>query len=315
MNKKKRAELSGFIGKLTNAPSIYKQTVEYNDIPLYFREFFEETATFFKAVFVESLSKQLEIAAEWVQKQLSSPFTDKENSQKVFGVILQAVFFIIFIYADIIVVFATLQIRGIVQEIPQGFRDYGLAVTAGSLLSAIVGAFVLHEIFGRGDFSNWDRVKGTVWETVAKWLAFILLITGIIAVIGLGLARFDRLLQGETNTSQFYQGFGDFIITVLVFLNSTLAAILIGADAFIGIKILLLILAWMLLVIFRILHLLLVTIAIGLLLQLFDIINRVLLAAGKILLFILETPVQTVLEPITDRKKPSPTDSKVAPQG
>lgn len=307
MNKSKRTELAKFIGKMSALPSIYKQTEDFESIPLYFREFFEETAKFFKEILVDPLGKRLEDAIKWVESQLNYSSEGKEQSQKAFGFVLQAVFFFAFIFADIIVVYATLQARGMVQDIPRGFRSYELAVTAGSLLSAVVGAFAISEIFGRSNLSNWDTVKETVWEKVAKWIAFILLISGILAVIGLGLTRFDLINPGDTNNSQIYQALGDFIITVLVFLNSTLAAILIGSDAVIGIRILLFIVVWGVLLLLKLFHLLIITIALGFVWQILDVVNRILLSVGKILLFIIETPVQTILEPIAN-KPPKPIE-------
>lgn len=229
---KMRKETFELIDTLIHKPQILIEDESPRSVPLYARRLLE---TFAKWVH-DSLQEPLKGLKALLQKWLSgliAVITKPSKPLLVIGYILSFTLLLIYLYLDTIGVVTALVSRGFVSpNFPQIFQKYEYLAIGGSLFALLVAGYILAQMTKKvSELSDWDSVTG-LWRTLARFVVYILIASGLFAVFFLALELMIGLGYFQ-NESQIVLGLVDFASTVLTRLNVALASILLFED---GIK-------------------------------------------------------------------------------
>jgi hypothetical protein len=172
-------------------------------------------------------------------------------------------------------------------------RFYEITVAFGSFFSIVVGALVVRELYSeQSDFSDWDEQIG-FWKQFAKTTTVMLIISGFLVMLALGLGRYERLGLLSTELSGTISIIVNSAILILVPLNTVVATLLIYHEA---IKGLMLVLVFVEVIMLSSLNLLLyIAEILGAFVPFaFDIIYRLMLMLIYMSLFFLLTPLDWI---------------------
>lgn len=279
-------------------PSVFEKDENPNDIPFYPRRLLETVAVGLR----ESLMN-LFLSINLFLTESSSRFiksiVDPEKPRIVFGYILSFVLLFFFVFADAVAVSNTLIALGLldISKIWTLLTNFEIAVVAGSLFSVVAAGFVMSEIYSnKSEFSDWDS-SGENWRRIAKSMAFLLIITGFIAVVLLGFQRLLTLGYFEYQKN-IMQALIDLVTLVVLPVNITLAVSLIFPEGMKGMNLLFVIILVIFSMLFRAVSSLLLIIG-NTLPFMIDVIYRLVLVAASIVSFILITPIDSIAASIS----------------
>jgi len=332
-NRTKRGNLKNKLSTIVSIPSVYtpiKENGETKDIEFYPRANLERAAQAWRLWFVTPVEKMFSEIAELflslqtnvLPKSTDENFEEKSNTNfwKVFNYFILLLLVLGYLCADAIIVVNTLESFGI---IPHDFptvlqrytivniiviffesllQRYDIAILFGSLISVILGGIIANDIFGDGDFTDWNVKRESKWGWFGKFVSVLLIFSGIYVIASLGAARYGRLVAVSGNVLSFLQDNGQFVINILTPINAALATALIAEDAFNkGGKILVLMALAFLLGVLAVIWYFVGAIY-GTIVYLVDVLWRLVLGASGIAVFFMLTPLDDVVEKIQSRK-------------
>ncbi len=320
-NKTKRGNLKNKLSTIVSIPSVYtpikesgeKESKENSkDIEFYPRANLERAAKAWKLWFVTPVENIFsEIAELFLSLQTNvlpksidedSEEESSTNPWKVFNYFILLLLVVGYLYADAITAVNTLEGFGIAHDLPTGLQRYDIAILFGSLISIILGGIIANDIFGDGDFTEWNVKREFKWGWFGKIVSVLLIFSGMYVIASLGAARYGRLVAVSGNVLSFLQDNGQFVINVLTPINAALATALIADDAFNkGGKILALMALAFLLGILAVIWYFVGAIY-GTIVYLVDVLWRLVIGASGIAVFFMLTPLDDVVEKIQSRK-------------
>lgn len=170
---------------------------------------------------------------------------------KLIGQFVMFAFLPFFFLADAIAILSVLDTLGLpVEKLPENILDllgqYGIAVAAGTFFSVVVSAFVLFEIFGSSEFSEYGNYPEPL-KKIVKGIAIFVMASSLISGIALGFQAWKA--QGSLPTWLNTDNFVLFSMNVLVRANVLIATGVILLEAFKGLLAILLIIIGIVLVI------------------------------------------------------------------
>jgi len=229
---------------------------------------------------------------------------DPQRRWKLLGYAIYVIFMFFFLWADGIAIANALDALGLVETVPAYLTLYELAVAFGSFFAIIVGALVARDVFNTtSDFSDWDTQQG-IWKKIAKVLAILLIILGMLVAVVLGLGRFERLVTLPQDVADSINRIVNFTTLILVPINTLIATILIHFEAFKGLLLAFILIEAILWVPVRILQY--VTEILGAMGPFtVDILYRFMLAILIIIVFWLLTPLDWLIGLIPIKSKPT----------
>jgi hypothetical protein len=236
----KRSQLIETIADILTKPIIFQADPEPTSVRTYPRRFFETVAGILTFQVLEVMKRLVKIGKSW-RKELGERFAPDESSfWKMMGSVVLLFLMVAFLFADLIAIFNTLDVLGLVASIPPIFRFYEFAVTLGSFFTIVLAGLLLIEIFGRPiftDIANQTRAA----KLILTWVAIALIFSGLAVAISLGLIRYEAISDPIGNILNADLGsFNDLVITVLVPANTILSTFLIVSEGLKGIPILIL---------------------------------------------------------------------------
>lgn len=170
---------------------------------------------------------------------------------KLIGQFVMFAFLPFFFLADAIAISSVLDTLGLpVEKLPENILDllgqYGIAVAAGTFFSVVVSAFVMFEIFGSSEFSDYGNYPEPL-KKIVKAIAIFVMASSLISGIAFGFQAWKA--QGSLPTWLNTDGFVLFSMNVLVRANVLIATGVILLEAFKGLLTILLIIIGIVLVI------------------------------------------------------------------
>ncbi len=162
---------------------------------------------------------------------------------KLIGQFVMLAFLPFFFLADAIAISSVLDTLGLpVEKLPENILDllgqYGIAVAAGTFFSVVISAFVIFEIFGSSEFSEYGNYVEPL-KTIVKVIAVLIMVSSLVSGIAFGFQAWKA--QGTLPTWLNPDGFVLFSMNVLVRANVLIATGVILLEAFKGLIAILLI--------------------------------------------------------------------------
>lgn len=163
---------------------------------------------------------------------------------KLIGQFVMLAFLPFFFLADAIAISSVLDTLGLpVEKLPENILDllgqYGIAVAAGTFFSVVISAFVIFEIFGSSEFSEYGNYVEPL-KTIVKVIAILIMVSSLVSGIAFGFQAWKA--QGTLPTWLNPDGFVLFSMNVLVRANVLISTGVILLEAFKGLIAILLIL-------------------------------------------------------------------------
>lgn len=312
-NKTKRGALKDKLSTIMSLPPVYTQMDKDANIALYPRSNLERAAQAWKTWFVTPVEKVFNRVDDWFKnlrtgiipkmKDAGDDEQPRENPWKVFNYFLLLLLFVGYLYADAITVANTLEGFGLVHNLEDALKRYDIAILFGSLISVVLGGIIANDIFGDGDFTDWNIKRDSKWGWFGKIFSIFLILSGLYVIASLGAARYGRLVAVPEDVLSFLQDNGQIVINILTPINAALATALIADDAFNkGLKILGLIALVFLLGILAIIWYFVGAIY-GTVVYLIDVLWRLVLGASGVAAFFMLTPLDDAIEKIQSRSK------------
>jgi hypothetical protein len=173
-----------------------------------------------------------------------------ENLQwKLIGQLVMLAFLPLFFVADAIAISSVLDTLGFtlglpVERLPEHILDllgqFGIAVAAGTFFSVIVSGFVMFEVFGSSEFSDYGNYPEPL-KRIVKILAVLVMVVSLVSGIALGFQAW----KAQGTLPAWLNGVDAFVLfslNVLVRANVLIATALILLEALKGLRSLLLVL-------------------------------------------------------------------------
>ena len=269
------------------------------DGAIYSRDELKKISDKVSNVMVEPIENWLNKQREIINKQFNLLYSGEINYLKLFIYVVFLVLFICFLWGDGIAIANTLELIGLISYVPSWLTQYEIAIMFGSLIPIIVGGFIISNLSER----NLGEDKDENQKSLRKILSIVIIVLGLIALISLGIARYQTInrINISNETNKFIESFIiDPVYTILIPLNSALAAFLIHSEFFLGLQVLFLVGTELFLLLPTILLYLLKIIGqmgvFGL-----DIVIRVFLGAIYVLAFFFFTPLDAISNILTVR--------------
>jgi len=299
----RRDERNSFASRLADLiskPAIFEADENPQSVSFYPRKSMEKIATDVRKALIR-IPNDINAALEKAIKNQLDFIVDPQRRWKLLGYAIYVIFMFFFLWADGIAIANALDALGLVATVPSYLTLYEIAVAVGSFLAIIVGALVARDVFNAvSDFSDWDTQQGA-WKKLAKVLAILLIISGLLVAVVLGLGRFQRLVSLPVNIADLINLGVNFTTLVLVPFNTLIATILIHFEAFKGLLLVFVLIEAILWVPVRILQY--VAEILGAMGPFsVDILYRFLLAILIIIIFWLLTPLDWITSLIPRRK-------------
>ncbi len=160
---------------------------------------------------------------KWVNAQRDRVF-NVENPLRPLGYILALVFFVFYLLASAISVTNTIATAGVISPfLPLVLQRWELAVLGGSLLSFVVGVWMLGEMYGVGKLINVDQLS-KIQKRVYRVSSGIMTLFAATILITLAVQR--QIFLGSLQTNSTIDLIISFIVFSLVAINNFLGAVL-----------------------------------------------------------------------------------------
>jgi hypothetical protein len=235
-NRDERHRLMKTVGELIKKPFVFQVDPNPESNAFYARQSLETIAKILTSDIFGISYRIIQAGGTW-RKRIEERFSKDESSfWKMLGSVVLLALMIAFLYADLIAIFTTLEVLGLVLNTPPAFRHYEYAVTLGSFFTIVLAGLLLIEIFGRPiftDIANQTRAA----KLILTWVAVILIFSGLAVAISLGLIRYSALTDLGSPANADFEKFYILVITILVPANTIISTFLIVSDAMKGIPI------------------------------------------------------------------------------
>lgn len=257
--------------------------IDYNsdNVPLYPRSWFESAYRGLKKVLVKPVKTIEQILGE----------VQKDVSQSDWSTILQGIFLVFFVYADLV---GGINIISLVPDlikwsVPWWLGEYSLTVLAGTILSIIVAAMVMGELFQNND--NEKNNNTSIRTKISRTISIILLISSFLTVIGINLLKLPVFIEFFTEEAKaIVEIISGIFLHVVVMLNAAMATFLLDKKGREGLKIISLVILFPLYIIFGLLAFSLqILTSIGPISV--DVVVRIIFVAMNILAYIILAPL------------------------
>ncbi len=229
-NKGKRSDLKDQLSDIITKPAILRQS-EGEEQPIYSTERLEQIAKDVADRLITPVASLSQKISNWINSKHQT-ITSDDKPWKDFGYFIFLIMLVLFFIADAIAIANTLEAIDLLEVVPKGLARYELAVAIGSFFTVIAGGLVARDMFGKSEFSDWDEQHG-LWKITAGFIALFLIVSGLLVVIALGLARYRLVVTLPASTDSQLEQIVIIVIFVLVPVNAVLATILIHSE---GIK-------------------------------------------------------------------------------
>jgi hypothetical protein len=286
---KRRQEVFNLVEKLIHKPQVFEKDTEPINVPFYARNLLEAFANWFYEALQEPLKGLKGLLQSWLTG-LIKIITKPTKPLLVVGYILSFILLLTYLYLDTIGVVTALVSRGFVSpDFPQVFQKYEYLAIGGSLFALLVAGYILAQMTKRvSELSDWDGVVG-LWRSLARIAVYILIASGLFAVVFLSLELMISLGYFE-NESDIVLGLVDFASTVLTRVNVALASILLFEDGIKGFVVVAIVVIAILLGVSFLLDY--IAAPIGKIIPYFlDIVYRIILLVVFIVWFLVTTPI------------------------
>lgn len=252
---------------------IFKADDNPRDTPLYPREFLEQLALGNRRG--GGASTSVDPFTKWINNVGQIVFDSYNPLRPLFSLIF-LVFFILFIVSDTIIISNTLVLLSLIGELSLFMQRLDIAILGGTVVSAVIGIWVLVEVSGKGEFTNTDALSDQQ-RTLFRALSITVVLLSIVVMIALSIQRLMLLgvLQGSATTDLILS----FVLYGVLTINITLSTTLVYRSAASG------------LVVVIYLLIILITVLLPVLVFLVDVLWRMTYIAVDILLWVIATPV------------------------
>jgi len=203
--------------------------------PSELKEYPEETLKNIEEKFEKALITPAKDLLKWLVGTGKTIWNKRQ--WKLIGQFVMFAFLPFFFLADAIAISSVLDTLGLpVEKLPENILDllgqYGIAVAAGTFFSVVVSAFVIFEIFGSSEFSEYGNYKEPL-KKIVKGIAIFVMVSSLISGIAFGFQAW----KAQGSLPAWLNSVEDFVlfsINVLVRANVLIATAVILAEAFKG---------------------------------------------------------------------------------
>lgn len=235
-NRKSRDLVLEKVVDLITKPIVFQSDSDPRSVKPYARQLLETLARILTSG-VLGVSTRLIQMGRTARRRNEERFSKDETSfWKMMGSVILFLSMIAFLYADLIAIFNTLEVLGLVTEIPAIFRHYEYAVTFGSFFTIVLAGLLLIEIFGKSIFTDTANQLRPA-KLLLTWVSVLLVISGLGVAISLGLIRYRALSNLDPVTNAELTNFNNLVITILVPANTIVSTFLIVSEGLKGIPI------------------------------------------------------------------------------
>jgi len=234
-NKNRRDETKEKLTDVITKSAIPRSNQEDGQ-PLYSKQDLENIAGSVYTAIIDQLQAWIGIQKTSLQSEWETIY-DPQKPSKPFGYFVQLVLFIFFFWGDAIAIANALQAEGLLEQVPGWLTPYEITVAFGSLFTAVVGALVANDIYGKGEFSDWGEQPEGFWKVTARVTTALLLISGIVVITALGLARYRAVVNLPSGWDNSLQVIAKVTTLIIVPVNAALCAILIHREALKGVQV------------------------------------------------------------------------------
>lgn len=235
-NRDARDRVMETVGRLITKPIIFQIDSNPENVGSYPRQFLETMAKILTSG-VFAVSNRLIQVGGTSRKRMEDRFSKDETSfWKMMGSVILFISMVAFLYADLIAIFNTLEVLGLVTSIPPIFRHYEYAVTFGSFFTIVLAGLLLIEIFGKSIFTD-TASQPRPAKLLLTWVSVILVVSGLAVAISLGLIRYRALTDLGPIANTDLNNFNNLVITILVPANTIISTFLIISEGLKGIPI------------------------------------------------------------------------------
>lgn len=190
-----------------------------------------------KLLLADIVSSALNGLAESISKDF------KPNWKKLTGWMFLIFMLFVFLTADLITIreiaallgfpinFAEFGLLSYLEKL-----DYGFAITAGTFFSIVACGFVLLEVTGVAEFSNFNS---DTYKNVRTWIIYsslFVLVSSLVVVILFGLRAYAVAAILPDDTANTYNNWAQFGGNVLVRINAFVVTVLIATEAINGLQ-------------------------------------------------------------------------------
>lgn len=225
--------LMGRIGKLIVKPWIFTKDREPNDPPLYPRLFLEQLTQITRREFgndSDPKSRSGDTFQRWINAQNERVF-DVYNPLRSVGYVLALIALIFFLLANTIIIVNTMVLLGLIADLPVVLQRLDLAILGGTILSAIVGVWILIEMSGNGTLTNTD-ILSEAQKRIFKSFSAITVLCSVVVMIALAFQRLVSL--GYLQSTPDMELILSFALYGFLAINSSLSAALVFQPAVSG---------------------------------------------------------------------------------
>jgi hypothetical protein len=242
---------------------------------------------------IKGLSDGIRSLYYWGENQIAGISNKKPLKAFFYG--MNTVLLVALLYSDTIAISTSLATVIPTLEVPEFFWNYVTAVAFGSFFSIIIGGLIINDIVQeKSEFSDWGEQGNITAKSLPLLMSIFLIISGFIAVVGLGLARLNVLLPSlSEQTKNAIEQITSGTINVLVPVNVAIATYLVFSAGIKGIAVLLGVLAilvnWLTTVLVFIFQIMIST-----MIFILDIVSRIITSVASILFFFILTPIDMI---------------------
>ncbi len=284
-----RRNLFARVNSIIHKPVIFEKDNKPEDVPLYARRLLETISVWSNKTLQEPFADLRTLLRGW-SESLVKIVSKKDKPLLVLGYGISFILLLIYLYLDAVGVITALVSRGFVSpNVPDIFLRYEYVAIGGSLFALLVAGYTLAQMTRpHSEISDWDTVTG-VWRSIARFVVYVLIASGIFTVLLLGLELMIGLGYFKTE-SDIIVALVDFAATVLTRLNVVLASVLLFEDGIKGF----ILLAVLVVSIVRVIAYVVdkIAVVVGWLLPfLIDVVYRILLVLLFVLWFLFTTPI------------------------
>lgn len=292
-NRKSREIVLETVVDLITKPIIFQPDSDPRSVKPYARQLLETLAKLLTSGVFGVTNRLIQVGRSSRKRNEERFSRDETSFWKMMGSVILFIAMLAFLYADLIAIFNTLEVLGLVTNIPEIFRPYEYAITFGSFFTIVLAGLLLIEIFGRPTFTDTANQLRPA-KLLLTWISLILVISGLGVAVSLGLIRYRALSDLDPVLNANLTNFNNLVLTILVPANTIISTFLIVSEGLKGIPIVGLLIVQM--TISVAVTVLFVFVVINYLLWFaLDIAYRMLLVGLYLLFFFVLTPLDSIL--------------------
>jgi hypothetical protein len=195
---------------------------------------------FFKNIFINGYAKR---ALDWLVEKFSAAINN--DWKKIVGALFLGIMLLMFLIADAITIQNMAALLGfpITLPLPTGLNDYGFAIVVGTFFSLIASSFILLEILGKSEFTEYGTYSKGVIRTSVIVISVFSLVSSFVVVTLFGLRAFAVAATLPNDIANTINNWAQFAGNFLVRINAFAITAAIATEAIKSLQALLVILA------------------------------------------------------------------------